>query len=289
MGEIADYHIDRMTSGSWPVGRIYQDKESKRIMSQASTNVTTGEVRLSYVNLFQPRANQQGQEPKYSVTILLPKSDTATYQRIQAAIQAAYEKGVQGIWNGARPPLKHVIHDGDGVRPSGEPFGEECKGHWVFTASSKQKPEVVDIHLNPIIDQSKVYSGVYGRVNINFYPYSNSGNRGVAAGLGPVQILRDGEPLGGRVTAADAFGVGYTQPSHQPPAGWEQVAPPAYGQPAAPVQPQGYGQPASGYGQSGAYGQPTTPQQPAIPQTGQPPQQIDPITGQPLGGGIYGI
>lgn len=247
-------------------------------MSQMNTNVTTGEVRLSYVNLFQPRANQQGQEPKYSVTVLLPKSDTATYQRIQAAIQAAYEKGVQGAWNGARPPLKHVIHDGDGVRPSGEPFGPECKGHWVFTASSKQKPELVDANLNPIIDQTKVYSGVYGRVNINFYPYNNSGNRGVAAGLGPVQILRDGEPLGGRVTAADAFGAGYTQASHQPPAGWEQAAPPAgiYVPPAAPAaQPQGYGQPAAS-------------QAPQQPQQA-PQQQIDPITGQPLGGGIYGI
>jgi len=239
-------------------------------MSQ--TNVTTGEVRLSYVNLFQPRANQQGQEPKYSVTILLPKTDTATYQRIQAAIQAAYERGVQESWNGARPPLKHVIHDGDGVRPSGEPFGEECRGHWVFTASSKNKPEVVDAHLNPIIDQSKVYSGVYGRVNINFYPYNNSGNRGVAAGLGPVQILRDGEPLGGRVSAADAFGAGYVP--QQPPAGYNQIPPQQY----APQAPQQYGQP---YGAPQQYAAPQPPQAPA--------PQIDPITGQPLGGGIYGI
>lgn len=242
----------------------------------SETVVTTGEVRLSYVNLFQPRAAQQGQEPKYSVTVLLPKSDTATYQRIQAAVQAAYEKGVVNTWNGARPPLKSVIHDGDGVRPSGDPFGPECKGHWVFTASSKQKPEVVDAQLNPIIDHSKVYSGVYGRVNINFFPYANSGNRGVAAGLGPVQILRDGEPLGGRVTAADAFGAGHVQPSHQPPAGWEQA------QPLAPQMPQGYGQ---SYSQQPAQQQPQQTQQPAQQQ----PQQIDPITGQPLGGGIYGI
>jgi hypothetical protein len=235
-------------------------------MSQSATSVVTGEVRLSYVNLFQPRAAQQGGEPKYSVTILLPKSDVATYQRIQAAIQAAYEQGVQSKWNDARPPLKTTIHDGDGVRPSGEPFGSECRGHWVFTASSKQKPEVVDANLNPIIDQSKVYSGVYGRVHINFFPYSQRGNRGIAAGLGPVQILRDGEPLGSRVSAADAFGAA--------PA---PAAPPAYGQPVAyapPAPPQGYGQPAAPH--PGA----TTPQV---------PQQIDPITGQPLGGGIYGI
>lgn len=246
-----------------------------------NTNVTTGEVRLSYVNLFQPRAAQQGQEPKYSVTILLPKSDTATKQRIDAAIQAAYEKGVNEKWSGARPPLKSVIHDGDGVRPSGEPFGPECEGHWVFTASSKQKPEVVDLQLNPIIDQSAVYSGVYGRVNINFYPYNNSGNRGVAAGLGPVQIVRDGEPLGGRVTAADAFGTGYVQPSHNPPAGWEQAAPPTQTQPTQQVD-QAWGQMTGGQ---------TSPQHQTPQQAPQQPtqQQIDPITGQPLGGGVYGI
>lgn len=248
-------------------------------MSQNVTSVVTGEVRLSYVNLFQPRAAQQGGEPKYSVTILLPKSDTATYQRIQQAIQAAFEKGVVEKWNGARPPLKHTIHDGDGVRPSGEPFGPECRGHWVFNASSKQQPEIVDANLNPIIDQTKVYSGVYGRVHVNFYAYNQSGNRGIAAGLGPVQILRDGEPLGGRVSAADAFGAA--------PA---PAAPPAYGQPGVNMppatQPQGYGQPAPGYGQSAAPQPPAHDQQPA-PQA--PQQQIDPITGQPLGGGIYGI
>lgn len=247
------------------------------------TNVTTGEVRLSYVNLFQPRANQPGQEPKYSVTVLLPKSDTATFQRIQAAIQAAYEKGVQTLWNGARPPLKTPIHDGDGVRPNGEPFGPECRGHWVFTASSKQRPEIVDAQLNPILDQTKVYSGVFGRVNINFFAYNNSGNRGIGAGLGPVQILRDGEPLGGRVTAEAAFGAGYTPAPA--PAGWEQAAPPQQ------YAPQTYGQPATapqaGYG----YGQQpmAAPSQPTAPPRQQMPQQIDPITGQPLGGGIYGI
>lgn len=233
-------------------------------MNQVSTTVTTGEVRLSYVNLFQPRAQHEGAEPKYSVTILLPKSDAATYQRIQAAIQAAYERGVTEKWNGARPPLKHTIHDGDGVRPNGEPFGPECKGHWVFTATSKQKPEVVDANLNPIIDQSKVYSGVYGRVNINFFAYNQSGNRGVSAGLGPVQILRDGEPLGGRVTAADVFGAAPVPQTAQVPQQGHGVPQQTYGVPQQIPQQQ------------------LSPQQPA-------PQQIDPITGQPLGGGIYGI
>lgn len=44
--------------------------------------VLTGEVRLSYCNLVTPRAAQQGGEPKYSVTLLIPKSDTATKANI---------------------------------------------------------------------------------------------------------------------------------------------------------------------------------------------------------------
>lgn len=282
MGELADHYIDRMTSGHWSVGKLQQKEQGVEVkMNQMSTSVTTGEVRLNFVNLFQPRAQHEGAEPKYSVTILLPKSDTATKQRIDAAIQAAYERGVIEKWNGARPPLKHTIHDGDGVRPSGDPFGPECKGHWVFTATSKQKPEVVDANLNPILDQSVVYDGVYGRVNLNFFAYSNSGNRGVSAGLGPVQILRDGEPLG-RVTAADVFGAAPApvQPSGQAPQTPQQGYTPQqfWGQvPGGQQTPQ---QPTQGYG---------VPQQQPQQAPQQQPQQIDPITGQPLGGGVYGI
>ena len=242
-------------------------------MAEFQTSVTTGEVRLSYVHLFQPYG-RPGQEPRYSVTLLIPKTDIATKQRIDAAIAAAIEKGVATVWGGARPPQPKIpIHDGDGLRPNGEPFGPECRGHWVMTASTKQQPQVVDAQLNPILDQTRVYSGVYGRVHINFFPFSNSGNRGIGAGLGPVQILRDGEPLGNRVTAEQAFGAAPIPAAPAPQ--------PAYGQPAA--YPQAAPQPA--YGQPAAYPQP--PAAPA-PQT-MPQPQIDPITGKPLQGGVWGI
>lgn len=286
-------------------------------MNQVDTTaVTTGQVRLSFVHLFQPHANQPGQEPKYSTTILIPKSDYATMQRINAAIEAAVQKGVAATWGGARPPQpKTPIHDGDGVRPNGDPFGPECKGHWVLTASSKQQQAVVDANLNPILNQTEIYSGVYARVNINFFPYANSGNRGVGAGLGPVQKLADGEPLGGRISAEQAFGgngggVGFAPAPA--PQGWDQIPPqqgygqqppaqqgygqapqqPQYGQ-QPPAQPQqGYGQqpPAQpGYGQAPQQGYGQSPAQPGYGQ--QPPaQQIDPITGRPLpGGGVWGI
>ena len=170
------------------------------------TNVTTGEVRFSYAHLFKPYAAMPGQEEKYSVTILVPKTDTDTMSRINAAIEAAKQKGTADKWGGQCPPVLAVpVYDGDGVRPSdGMPFGAECKGHWVFTASAKADypPEIVDRMGNPIINQSEVYSGIYGRVNVTFYPYMFGGKKGIGAGLGPVQKLRDGEPLGGSAPTA---------------------------------------------------------------------------------------
>lgn len=178
------------------------------------STVTTGKVRMNFVHVFEPHAGEQGQEPKYSVTVLVPKSDTATKKAIDAAIEEAATYGTAAKWQGKRPPkLNTPIHDGDGVRPSdGQPFGAECKGHWVFTASSKEQwpPEVVDRDINPIIDRNAVYSGCYGRVSVNFFPYSYGGKKGIGCGLNAVQKLEDGEPLSGRVRAAEAFGAGNT-------------------------------------------------------------------------------
>lgn len=187
------------------------------------TKCLTGEVRLSYTNLHQPRGNNGG-EPKYSVTLLIPKTDTATEADIRNAIQAAYENGVKNLWKGSRPELRYpVIYDGDGKRPSGEPFGAECKGCWVVTASSKQKPQCVHIsNVHAELLPSDVYSGMYARVTVNFYAYENSGNRGVGCGLGNVCKTRDGEPLSGHANAESDFAtLEPAQPAQgfQPPIG----------------------------------------------------------------------
>ena len=183
------------------------------------TNVTTGEARLSYVHLFKPYAQQPGAEAKFSCTVLVPKTDTATKARIDAAIEAAKQKGVASKWNGVCPPMvPNPVHDGDGPRPSdGMPFGPECRGHWVFTASAKSDypPEVVDQNGNPMINQSEIYSGVYAMVNVEFFPYAFGGKKGIGCGLGPVKKVRDGEALSGSApTAAQAFGI--PQPSANP-------------------------------------------------------------------------
>lgn len=171
-----------------------------------ATKCLTGEVRISFEHLSRPYSNNGG-EPKYSCTILVPKTDTATYNDLKNALNAAYEAGVDDKWKGSRPQLRYpVIYDGDGVRPSGEAFGEECKGHWVLTASSKQQPQVVhQSNIRVQLAETDVYSGMYARVTLNFFPYENSGNRGVGCGLGNVLKTRDGEPLSGRASAESDF------------------------------------------------------------------------------------
>lgn len=279
MGDIADYHVEQYSSGKWGMPNNTQRRDVN-MTNQNPTRVVTGEVRFSYVNLLKPRESQYGGEPKYSVTILVPKSDVATKQRIDAAIEAAKQLGKSKVWNGVIPPMVAApVYDGDGTRPSdGMPFGEECKGHWVFTATAKadQPPKIVDINMNPIIDPTEVYSGMYGRIAVNFAPYAQAGKKGVGCYISTnVQKTRDGEPLGSAApAAADDFG---SLAANMPPAYGQQQyqQAPQYGQ----VPQQQYQQQVPQQQYQQGYGQ--APQQPAM--------QYDPITGAPINGGVYGI
>lgn len=167
------------------------------------TKVITGEVRLSYVHLFEPYAFDNQEEAKYSCLLLIPKTDKATVGKIKAAYEAAVEKGVQTKWKGKKPKgLSIPLRDGDDD-PTYE--GEEFEGHWILRVSSRAKPGVVDRACNLVMDSTKVYSGCYARVSFDMFPYAAAGNNGVSAGLNNVQMLRDGESLGGRSRAEDDF------------------------------------------------------------------------------------
>ena len=175
-----------------------------------ATKIVTGKVRFSYVTLAQPKASEEGAEPKYSCVLLIPKSDTATLQKIKAAIAEAADafrnrNGAQSLPANPMTPL----HDGDGTKPnSGEPYGPECKGCYVMSVSSKIKPLMLDSFKNEIADPNEIYSGCYGRASINFYGYSNR-RKGIGAGLLGVQKLHDGDPLGGVMATADDFNDGF--------------------------------------------------------------------------------
>ena len=199
--------------------------------------LVTGKVRFSYANVFEPRRTPNGEE-KYSITLLIPKSDTDTYQRIMTEVNKTLQENLADTFKGVMKKKKKTpIHDGDGVRQSGEPYGAECKGCWVITANSNNAPEVVDASCNPIISKNEFYSGCYGRASLRFYAYNQNGNRGIGCGLGNVQKLEDGQPLGGRTTASEDFGAPAqpTTPIYKQP-----VAPqinPITGQPIVPQQP----------------------------------------------------
>lgn len=178
--------------------------------------VLTGEVRCSYVNVHTPRQiNGQG-KPKYTMTALIPKTDTATIADIQSAMNAAVDKGISDskVWGGVKPAkLTTTLYDGDGVKPeSGEPWGAECKGHWVLrmSANEDKRPQVVGLdNIKAELDPRDVYSGMYARVTARFYPYKYAGKSGIGCGLGNILKTRDGEPLAGGSTAESDFaGIG---------------------------------------------------------------------------------
>lgn len=175
-----------------------------------ATQITTGKVRFSYCNLFTPRAASEDAKPKYSVTLLIPKTDKATLAKIKAAMEEAKQKYITGH-SGKKLPsnLKSSLHDGDGERPNGGEFGEECKGCYVITVSSNNQPIIVDAQKVPITDERELYSGCYGRAIINFYVYDTNGNKGITAGLNGVMKLYDGEPLGGGIVTDSDWDDGW--------------------------------------------------------------------------------
>lgn len=156
--------------------------------------------RFSYLHCWEPDSVNGG-DPKYSVSAIVSKKDTVTVNAIKAAIEQAKKDSVSK-WGGKVPAnLKLPLRDGDIDRPDDEAYA----GCYFFNANSRQAPQVVDSKVQPILDQSEVYSGCYGKISVTFYGYNSNGNRGIAAGLGNIQKLKDGESLGGRTSAADDF------------------------------------------------------------------------------------
>lgn len=170
------------------------------------TKVITGvNTRWSYVNAWEPKSINGG-APKYSVSLIIPKSDTKTLEKIRAAIQAAYEEGQSKLKGSGRSvpalsALKTPLRDGDAERPDDEAYANS----YFVNANSGTAPGIVDADRNPILERSEVYSGVYGRASINFYAFNSNGNKGIACGLNNLQKIRDGEPLGGKSRAEDDF------------------------------------------------------------------------------------
>ena len=175
--------------------------------NQNPTKVITGpKTTFSYLNVNEPKAPMGGGTPKYSASLIIPKSDTVTIEKIKKAIQAAYDEGQSKLKGSSRyvPALEDIktpLRDGDKDRRGDEAY----KNSYFVNANSVSKPGVVDAALNPILETSELYSGIRGRASITFYAYNSNGNRGIACGLQNIQKLSDGTPLGGHSRAEDDF------------------------------------------------------------------------------------
>jgi len=171
------------------------------VAQAASTKIVTGPCVVGYEHFLKPFAMDQSSDPMYSGMVLIPKTDVQTVAGIQAACQAAAQNGASKYWGGKVPAgLRMPLRDGDTERD-----GDEYKGCFFVNARSKQKPRVVDVNRQDILDPAEIYSGAVYRVVLNFYPYNVNGNRGIGCGLGNVQKIRDGERLGGGSSVEQDF------------------------------------------------------------------------------------
>lgn len=171
-----------------------------------ATKVITGvNTRWSYANVWEAKA-MEGGKPKFSVSLIIPKSDTVTVGKIKTAIEEAYREGQSKLKGNAKSvpalsTLRTPLRDGDLERPDDPAYANA----YFVNANSATAPGVVDANRNEIMDKSEVYSGCYGRASINFYAFNANDNRGIACGLNNLQKIRDGEPLGGRASAESDF------------------------------------------------------------------------------------
>jgi len=170
------------------------------------TKVITGpDTRWSYANVWQAKSINGG-APKFSVSLIIPKDDTVTIDRVNAAIEAAYQEGQSKLKGSGKSipalaSLKTPLRCGDTERPDDLAY----ENAYFLNANASTAPGIVDADRQPIIDTSEVYSGVYGRASINFYAFNSNGNKGIACGLNNLQKIRDGEPLGSKARAEDDF------------------------------------------------------------------------------------
>ena len=172
-------------------------------MSNSKTKVVTGVVRLSYCHLWEPAAITEGAKPKFSVSLIIRKDDKETIDKINSAIDAAIEEATATKFGGKKP--NKATLKGAALRDGDEKDDEAYKGSFFLNASSNEAPQIVDKNVNPILDRSLCYSGCYARVSINFYAYAVSGQKGIAVGLGNVQVVKEGTPLGGKASASSDF------------------------------------------------------------------------------------
>ena len=225
------------------------------------TRLTIQNVRISYPHLFQPRAVQPGDDPKYGVALLIPKNHPAVPAILQAIAQEKANK-----WGANVPPSASApFYDGD-TDPKYNIVADN-HGHYIMntSASLEQQPVLVDNNLQKVINPSTFYAGCYVNADVGAYPYDKGVSKGIAFGINGVQFVQDGERLDNRPSAEDMFGAPAGAP---PPIASGVVGQPA-GAPLAQPVPTQYQPPLAPVGISPAPA-PVAPAPVGVPPVGMP-------------------
>ena len=172
-----------------------------------SVSVVTGKVRLSYVFVKQPGKL----DGKYSVTAIIPKDDDKTLPKIKKAIKDCVDEGVSSKWGGKKPSnLWNPLRDGDEVADE----HPEYAGCYYIKCKSSEQPGVIDRQKNEIFDLDDLYSGCYARLDLSLFPYANNSN-GIGVGLNNIQMIAEGERLGGGAGRGGAVHHGVRAGQHR--------------------------------------------------------------------------
>ena len=164
-------------------------------------NLFSGPVRLAFPNLFKPReakGQQQTGDGKYGAALLFPLGTNMALFN-QAWIAAAKEKFPKNWDNNGNPIGLHLpFHDQKEKAFGPKPLAGYTPGAITFNISSQFKPQIVDINMNPIVEEGRVYPGVWAFISMNAYAYGPPQPKsGVSFGLQSVMIIADDQKLGG--------------------------------------------------------------------------------------------
>lgn len=172
-------------------------------------NVVTPKFKMGYPNLFKPRKNEMNRKDEYSVVALFDKGEDLSVLK-KAAQEAIVKKwgADKSKWpQNLRTPFRDQGEKGKIDEVTGKkilPPGHE-EGAIFLNLRSQQKPGVVDENVQPILDEQQLYAGCYARASVSCYAYDHLGNRGISFGLGNIQKVADGEPMGGKLKAEMEF------------------------------------------------------------------------------------
>lgn len=163
---------------------------SNGIKVERSSRIVTPKARASYPHVFKPSAFQGEGEPKFSINLLVPKTNDEFIKNLRGLQDAA----TKALYPPTKKPQNFEVW---GITDGDETDDSAAAGCWVIKASNKSRPAIVDKDAVQIIDELEVYGGCYVRANINAKAYGTASKGGVTLELNVVQKIADGEAFGG--------------------------------------------------------------------------------------------